>query len=204
MTPFFIRSTNGSDLRHYFFPGGKDELVIKGSEPGGSCDVSGTWLRIVGTNGTPEYSLLKNSFQSTFQINPVYTYMGVHFHVRKQVGNWWGDMQLPVAQVSVEHKMKEYGLSGNVVSLDDIDAFGEGNRKASITDEYSVDAVGAFSNATLQYHKLSKKTLTHYGMGDATIKLGRNHGRMQYFTKFVLPTSQPPTNECMFEPQLGN
>lgn len=47
--PFYMKSTNGKDLRRLFFPGRKDAIVIKGSEAGGSApDVSGTWLQIAG------------------------------------------------------------------------------------------------------------------------------------------------------------
>lgn len=210
MVPFYIKSTNGPDLRHYFFPGGKDELVVKGSLPaaGSAPDVSGTWLNIVGTNATAEHALLENNFQSTLQISPTYEYVGAHLHLRKQMGHYWSDVQLPIAQVSVDHGIKEYNMSGNVGRLESVATFVKGvnatNIKAYPTPLYSVDAASAFSQQSWQYHKLSKKPLKHVGMGDATLKIGMNYGSTQFFTKFVLPTSQPRTNTWMFEPQLGN
>jgi hypothetical protein len=210
ITPFYMRSTNGSDLRHYFFPGSKDELVIKGSNAAaaGDCDVSGTWLNIVGTRpADPRFSLLQNNFQSTLQISPTYEYMGAHLHVRKQIGRYWSDVQLPVAGLTVNHNIKEYNMSGNVGRLEDVETYVNNTSneiKAYPSPLYSVDATGAFSQPSWQYQKLSKKPLKHAGMGDATVKIGMNYGRVQFFTKFVIPTGQQQTNAFVFEPQLGN
>lgn len=209
ITPFYIRSTNGSDLRHYFFPGGKDELSVKGSVAAGAlndCDVSGTWLNIAGPGGA-NLGLLRNSFQSTLQISPTYEYAGAHLHVRKQIGRYWSDVQLPVAQVRVDHGIKEYSVSGNVGKLEEVPYYNHGN--AAHVYQYanplfSVDAASAFSQSSWQYQKLSKKPLKHAGMGDATVKIGMNYGRAQFFTKFVIPSGQQQTNAFLFEPQLGN
>ena len=209
VTPFYVRSTNGSDLRHYYFPAGKDSLTIKGSALlNATQDISATWLNIVGT-GANEKKLFENNFQSTLSINPTYEYSGAHLHLRKYYGDYWGDVQLPVGQVRVSNGLKEYNLSGNVGNLESIDTFlGNAGLRTGIvsypTPLYNIDATSAFSNPAWQYQKLSRGGLKLVGVGDTTFKLGMNYQQAQFFVKGVFPSGQQQKNEYMFEPQLGN
>ncbi|MBM3893599.1 hypothetical protein FJ365_04350 [Candidatus Dependentiae bacterium] len=43
-------STNDKNFARYFLPGGKNNLVVKGANAAGPCDISATWLQIVGSN----------------------------------------------------------------------------------------------------------------------------------------------------------
>ncbi len=211
ITPFYIKSFNGADLRHYFFPAGKDALVIQGSTAGNAPDISGTWLKIVGT-GVADQALISNNFQSNFRINPTYEYLGTNLYAHKQIGNFslghlWGEISLPVAQLTVKHGMSENGVGGNVNQIESIvtfqDAVGR-NYFDNATLLYSVDAATALSQSTRQYQKLSKNPIKQIGLGDTTLRLGLTKKEFQLFARLVLPTSKAPTNEFMFEPQLGN
>lgn len=213
-TPFFIQSMNGDDLRHYFFPDGKDALIIKGSQLGGDYDISGTWLKIVGANTDPTKALFINSFQSTLQVNPTYKYFGFNLHAHKKIQKLWIDMQLPVAKATVNHGLSEYGISGNKSSLDMLTTYlgvntgspnHDKNRVEATNILFSTNASEAFGNASWKYHKLSSSTLTAYGLGDTSIKIGYDLADYcKVFGKCVLPTSQSAANAFMFEPILGN
>lgn len=212
VAPFYIKSNNSKDLRHYFFPEGKDELVIKGSEAPGRFDVSGTWLKIAGTNAAhAEAALLDNDFQSTLQINPVYEYLGANIQLRKHIERVWIEVQLPIAQAKVDHELNEFNLSGNVNDIDAVDmfdsaaAYGLGKvLQENPTTLYSISAVDALSQRVWEFNKLSKKKIKAAGVGDTIIKIGVGGAHGSVFAKVILPTSQKPTNEFMFEPQLGN
>lgn len=210
VTPFYIKSFNGADLRHYFFPAGKDALVIQGSLAAGTSDISGTWLKIVGTNAVaPAQALISNAFQSNFRINPTYEYLGTNLYARKHMGNFsfgqlWSEISLPVAQITVNHGMSENTLSGNVSQIESIVTYINNNHTEDPTLLYSVDAATALSQPYRQYQKFSKKPLKNIGLGDTTVRLGISKKDFKLFARLVLPTSKAPANEFMFEPQLGN
>lgn len=215
VTPFYMKSFNSADLRRYFFPTGKDALVIQGSQAGNGPDISGTWLKIVGTNAAAaDQALISNAFQSTLRISPTYEYVGTHLKTHKQIGTWWTDIALPIAQLTVNHGMSE-DVSGNVSQIESITTFNSNviippptpPRRAyfeNATPLYSVDAATALSQSAWQYHKLSKSPLKHIGIGDTTVRIGFTKKEFQFFARLTLPTSKTPSNAFMFEPQLGN
>lgn len=202
--PFYIKSMNSAALCSYYFPNGKRELVVKGSAAPvpAECDVSGTWLKIIGV-GVPGHELLENQFQSNFQINPTYEYLGTHLTVQRRTGSWWGEVQLPIAQVSVDHGIREYNVRGNIERIDD-SAMYNNTRIENVTTLYSVNAASALSHNILHYNKLSKQPLQKHGLGDAVVKIGWHRDSVHAFGKVVLPTGTRSTNTYMFEPQLGN
>lgn len=210
LSPFYLKSTNGSDLRHYFFPEGKDELVIKGAAaPAGAYDISGTWLKIAGRNGVDEFSLLENAFQSTFQVTPIYEYLGVNATLHKDLGKFWIEVSLPIAQASVNHGIREFNLGGNFDSIDDVPLFDMPTAGAGVYVEnpsilYNVNATQAFTQPLWRNHRLSSTSLKKYGVGDTTLKVGIGGELGSLFAQFILPTAQKPTNAFMFEPTLGN
>jgi hypothetical protein len=211
VTPFFTRSQSGQSLRRSFLPGGKDEVVIKGSEAPGDADISGTWLQIMGRNGGGLlHGLMYNDFQSKLSIDPMYENLGVNLNFYKNLTDRiFLTGEVAFVQNKVTHGLRETEVM-NETTRQATRQFllnahaGALIRAEPVSLQYSLNGVEALSNPLLRYGKLSVDPLKKEGLSDAAFKIGFDVSPGVVFAKIVIPTSQKPTAAYMFEPMTGN
>jgi hypothetical protein len=216
VTPFYTKSNAAKNLRRYFFPGGKDELLIKGSEAGAGADVSGTWLQIMGNNPVDPYGrgdevgLLYNDIQSKISVNPVYENLGANLNFYKNLSNKvFIAAEIAVVQSKVTHGFTEYGVQNQGMRLATTRLVFNDYTLAPIREEpesriYSLNATEAFTNPFRNYGKLATNSIKKTDVSDLAVKLGLHLGSGTLFAKIIVPTSQKPTAVYMFEPMAGN
>lgn len=210
-TPFFSRSNAGKSLRRYFFPEGKDELVINGSDVAEIPDISGTWLQIMGQDpAVGGVGLLFNDFHSKISVNPVYENLGSNFNFYKSFGeHFFVAAELAVLQSKVTHGFAEFDVRNQTdrETTDRINFGGGAGARVRREPEsrlYSLNATEAFTNPFWNYGKLATNSIKKEGINDLACKIGLQFKLGSLFVKAVLPTSQKPTAVYMFEPLTGN
>ncbi len=212
-TPFYSKSQAAQNLRRYFLPEGKDELVIAGSDvpAGTNYDVSGTWLKIMGSDvpAALGLGLLFNNFQSKITVNPVYENLGVNLNFYKNIGTrLFVAAECAVLQSKVTHGFAEYDVHNETTRAVTRDlayqAAGGESRFEPESRIYSLNATEAFTNPLWQYGKLAVNPLKQNGISDLGVKAGLRLDLGSLFVKIILPTSQKPTAQYMFEPLTGN
>lgn len=147
---FYQSSMNSSDLRHYFFPAGKNELTIKGALAEGERDISATWLQISGkntnraaqnvpielgfTNGLidgnttrGDIELYLNEFSSKITICPTYQMFGTQVQVYHNL-DWlakrlWCSFYMPFVQMETKTNFCEKDIQNADSSRGDIAPF---------------------------------------------------------------------------------
>lgn len=217
ISPFYLQSSNAKELRRYFMPEGKDQLVIKGSQAPGTFDISGTWLKIAAHGANHNIELFDNSFASTFSISPQYKFFGVALHGAKHFGSFWVDVMLPVAQARFDLGSNEIISNSAIDSLDNVHefqpvagliVFGGGAPETSKTevpsDLFVLSGQQALQHHLWRYAKWSSDVLKKTGCGDLHLRIGVGQEKLHGFLKIVMPLSDKQRNEYIFEPQLGN
>lgn len=211
-TPFYSKSQAAQNLRRYFLPEGKDELVIAGSDvpAGTNYDVSGTWLKIMGSDRPAALGLglLFNNFQSKITVNPVYENLGVNLNFYKNIGTrLFVAAECAVLQSKVTHGFAEYDVHNETTRAVTARLNYIGTNENRVEPEsmiYSLNATEAFTNPLWQYGKLAVNPLKQNGISDLGVKAGLRLDLGSLFVKIILPTSQKPTAQYMFEPLTGN
>jgi hypothetical protein len=214
VTHFYQQSMNSKNLAKYFMPHGKTELQIKGAKaPGGDFDISGTWLQIAGNTPDGTKAMLLNDFESKIKIDPEFRSFGTTLYLHKVIRpKIWASMLLPFAQAETKMNLSEFDMKNNVDSKIELErlqitntSISEAYRREVPSNIFSINAKEAFTNPNRKYGKIGNSRLKETGLADITLMLGFSLIKnLNIYSSLVVPTSNKPSMEYMFEPMIGN
>ena len=121
----------------------------------------------------------------------------------RQLNNdWWIAATVPFMRMETDMRLVEKIKQDGGGAAHDLENF-------NIGGNYQVGSMReAFASSHMKYGKIDGKRIKR-GFGDSVVKIGRNYsnneqGYVRPFMGMVLPMSNKPTAEYMFEPILGN
>jgi hypothetical protein len=193
ITPFYIQSTNQSQLARYFLPNGDSSLKL---QEDGTGNIDSLWLNLIAAPGL--------SYSSNMKIAPQRKVAGTYFNFRfdgtnvfedssPYLQNLWLSVTFAVMQAHNNLHVTEQ-LTGNMT-------FG--------TIPGVATGLEAFNNPEWEYGKLSTRSLSKWGFDDIQIKLGDNWffdcGNSHFGAYLVgtIPTGNEPQAHHLFEPLVG-
>jgi hypothetical protein len=186
-SPFFQRSTNGSQIARFFLPYQQCNATVKED---GTGDIGSLWLNLIAQNG--------RSFDGSFTLNPQRTVIGNYINIRI---NWapilnmhlWSDIALAIIQSKNKiglrtWQSKSAGTACNITNI-----------------------CQALNQENWKFNKFCPETQTKHGVDNIEFKIGYDWYFLQednvdhlspYFT-FAVPTGKAGSAECIFEPIVG-
>ncbi len=212
-------STHGDRFAKYFLPGGKNNLVVKGANAAGPCDISGTWLQIVGLNptlgaGGHDLAQLFNEYSSEISIKPQLertdATVQLRYHNRLGKMPWSFAVGLPVSYMQTKMNLVESNVQNNYTMrnanrADGVPNFTDTALIIPVQKAVSLSAIESFSNQNKHFGKISNQALDAKGMGDVSLDLRMGIcDELTIGVRGELPTSPRGTAEYMFEPLIGN
>lgn len=203
---FGSKSHHSKDLTRYFFPNGKESLVV----------AEQTSLINANTN-TPLFTdilsanlnifTVGDNFQSRITLSPKQSVVGGAIHYRQsfkrneeKCRGWWFDVLLPISRVHNELNLEETILNAD-----------NDNTPLEITDftTYS-SAVEAFNQPLFAYGKISDcaKQMKRTGVSDMEFKIGYEWldcepCHLESYLGAIIPTSKKDDAEYLFEAVNG-
>lgn len=198
----FTSSYNSDQIASYLSPFDKKELVVKEDTSAnnafidvGSQDILSYNFNLVTQEGDYEsvitFAPSKKVWSSTLNLYATWS------------DNWWIFSSLPIMHMTTDMRLQE------VVKNDG------GGASADLTDfniaglyQYAT-MKEAFASSAMKYGKINGPR-SKTGLSDCVLKIGKDYrdsqkkGYIRPFVGMVIPSSDKPTAEYMFEPILGN
>jgi len=193
VTPFYIQSTNSSELGQYFLRNNDSSLDV---QEDGTGNIGSLWVNLIADPGL--------SYSSTMKIAPQRKVAGSYFYFRADgrdlfdhtcpiLQNLW--MSVSFAAMKVRHNLHvSEHLTGDM-------AFGALPGVAT--------GLEAFNNSEWKYGKLSTRTKSKSGVDDIQIKVGDNwffddgNSHFGIYLVGTIPTGDRPNAHVLFEPLVG-
>lgn len=210
-------TTERTAFAPYFLPGGKNDLVIKGANAAGPCDLSATWLQIVGRNtqntlgaGSEFEQLLLNEYSSTIRLKPSFALWGatptLSYVTTVHRNPCYLTVGIPLLRMRTHMHLTEYGISNTVASFDEVERFqAVAGAGWPVTSEYALSARAALEHPNRWYGKIASHPLTKTGIGDLFIDLGiRPLEHTTFGVRVSLPTAEKASPAYLLAPVLGN
>lgn len=202
VSTFFTSSYNSESLAAYFSPFNKKELVVKEDVTAngnpfidrGGQDILSYNFNLVTQNGT---------YESILQFEPSKKVWMCQWDVAIPLKNEWSlQITIPLVHMKTTMGLQEKIKNDGGGADNDLTDFNIGGNYQMATMK------DAFANKQMKYGKIDgEQKLTR--PSDITIKLYKEYGYTHFigvrpFLGVVLPTSNKPTAEYMFEPIVGN
>lgn len=206
---FYEESCSSGDLSKYFMIDGKDYLVVKGQNVGGSKDISAEWLGIPSSghmDGVAD-AYLDHDFSSKISIAPEVKRWGANLFIQKKLRNhMWFSALIPFANVATNMRLSEYEISG--ARPETLMPTLDSGARGVLFFEEPLNVTQALSHPLMKYGKIDNKKHQKAGIADITLRLGLNKMYkkclLDLYTQVVVPTADKPSAEYLFEPVVGN
>lgn len=200
---FGSRSTKPENLARYFFPNCKSELAV--SDSGGiaiaPADLFAQNFNIftLPVAGNPD-----GIYESTIEIRPRQTVIGVGFYARKAFcQNWiegrgfWASINFPFQHVKNNANLCEQQINTG------------GGPNLAANDIVFSNMIDALNSPQWLYGKITNCNLTKNGVADIELKLGyewieRDPYHLESYIGVKVPTGNKPKAHHLFEPIVGN
>lgn len=193
---FGSRSTNPCDIARYFFPNGKQTLVVDEQiTTPFHKDLLAQNFNIFTMNG---------DFRSHISIAPIQSCVGLGFYYKQSLWrnddanrNLYCSISTPLMRVKNELNFCEQIIHDGGGPDDSANTVVVANMKE------------AFMQSDWCYGKISNKELIETGLGDIEVKLAyewlqRIPFRLESYVGCVIPTGNKPKSVFVFEPIVGN
>jgi hypothetical protein len=215
--PFGGRTTNSKGLGRYFSPSPKNELVAMSTNISGPSDVNRDinpeHFGIQYASGTGSLAT-PGSFRSVIQFRPQQTVAGLGISWKQYLGwndccdrKWYLWLNTPVTYVRNDMRLTEVVDTASTVGAPFQIAAGNVT-PANMTEAFAGTHNGFLSRTVLTHGKIDgaqKKT----GLGDIELFVGYDWlnsecCHLDTYFGVVIPTSNTPKGEYVFEPIFGN
>lgn len=184
---FYEQSRKSDKLAKFFLPGNKNLISI---QENGTGDVGSLWLSTIAPDG--------ELYSSDLCISPKREALGSFVNYRQDfycLDGLWIDVKFAIFEAV--HKLRPREV------LTGTGAMG--------TLPNATTALQYLDSSALKYGKLSKcdEETTNVGFDDIEVKLGYTFlgceglGHLDFYGSLIIPISETPTAEFMFEPMLG-
>ncbi|NDD54596.1 hypothetical protein EBZ39_12100 [bacterium] len=216
-TAFYQASTGGNTFARYFLPNGKNNLVVKGANAVGPCDISATWLQVVGQNslnslgfGADDEQLIKNQYTSTISIKPSFEMAGATLLAAYQSNlgslGWRLAVGLPVGEARSNMHLREFNISHAVANRAAVNILNLGGVWIQhVSPQYSLSVVEALNNPNRLYGKIKEGSLRASGVGDCFVDASVMLNQSSAFgVRLQIPTAEKSSPEYLFAPALGS
>lgn len=197
----YIASYDSQSIRSYFSPFDKEKLTVKENMTNlnplvdqGSQDILSYNFNLVTKDG---------NFESTIEFSPIKKIWSSNVVLYRQLkNNWWIAGTIPFMHMETDMRLVEKIVEGGGGASHDLTNF-------NIGGNYQVGTMKeAFASRNMKYGRIDgKQKKTDFS--DCVLKIGREYrdnaqGHIRPFMGVVIPSSNKPTAEYMFEPVLGN
>ena len=186
VTGFYQEAFRTEHIDQFFLPANRTQLYVNSTTL--NRDVNPLWI------GLPE------NFEGYLNIAPSYHSCGFRVEARHMIGdlfnlpflkNVWFAMSMPFTV-----NKQNLNLTQSAV------------QNAGSTDNAVYDIVTAFDNPAWNFdkiqHRPAKKALAEFRFGYGTTIYSNGRAHAVTFTSISVPTHKKPTNEYLFDTQIGN
>lgn len=215
------KSTRTEDLRHFFFPSCKDKLNV--TEVTTSTDLTLFDLNALHFNVVSQHTanLITETqpyspfFESSITMCPRQSTFGIGMTYRQNLTalmdekgerdySWWFEISSPLVYIKNDLQLKE------TITTTIDDAGGVLGEVAGLEDQIFVsNMTEAFKQKAWKYGKIDTCGRTKWGLADIEVKFGgewvkEDSCRLEGYVGVLIPTSNKPCAEYMFEPIVGH
>ncbi len=188
------RTTNDKDLARYFFPFGKESLVITERAAQEDTDILAQHFNIFTQN---------RNFKSRINIEPKQSVIGLDFHYRQSFKRneekgrgFFFSFSTPIIRVKNDLNFTEKVLE-------------DGGEPSEAADENVVaNMKEAFNQKEWKFGKITNKSMTKTRLADIEVKLGyewlqHDPCHLESYIGVIIPTGNEPEGKFVFEPVVG-
>ncbi len=188
------RTTNDKDLARYFFPFGKDSLVVSEQFGQEDTDILSQHFNLFTQN---------QNFKSRISIKPKQSVIGLGFHYRQSFKRneekgrgFFFSFSTPIIRVKNDLNFTEKVLE-------------DGGEPDETADENVVaNMKEAFNQTEWKFGKITNKSMTKTRLADIEVKLGyewlqHDPCHLESYIGVIIPTGNEPEGKFVFEPVVG-
>lgn len=191
-TLFGSHSTKGDALARYFFPEGKESLIVAEDFNDQNHDLLAQHFNIFTIN---------ENFRSTISIKPKQTVIGLGLQYKQSFlrneereRGFWVTVSAPITHVRNHLHLKETVLANG------------GGPNAAADENVVGNMIAAFNQKEWKFGKITTHSLKKTGLADISVTLGYewfNNNPCSFYSGIVIPTGNRPNGEFVFQPIIG-